>query len=59
MKQELKCIVCQANENDMPIIKLAYKGEELGICPAHMPMLIHNPEKLVGVVEGAENMKGV
>jgi hypothetical protein len=54
-----KCIVCNATENEVPIIKLAYKGQELGICPAHIPLLIHNPENLVGVIDGAENMKGV
>jgi hypothetical protein len=50
-----KCIVCQKDENEIPLVKLAYKGTELRICPQHLPVLIHEPQKLIGIIEGAEN----
>ncbi len=48
------CIVCKRNENEVPLIVMKYKGKELRICPQHVPVLIHDPQKLVGLVEGAE-----
>lgn len=50
------CIACGISENEVPLIVLAYKGEELRVCPQHMPILIHEPQKLTGKFEGAENM---
>ncbi len=49
------CIVCKRTENEVPLVVMKYKGEELRICPQHIPVLIHDPQKLVGLVEGAEN----
>jgi len=53
------CIACKKTDEEIPIIQMTYKGKELGICPQHIPLLIHEPTKLVGSLEGAENMKGV
>ena len=55
--EEKKCLVCQANETQIPLIQLHYQGRNLYICPQHMPVLIHNPDKLVGTLPGAENME--
>ena len=55
--EEKKCLVCQATENQIPLIQLHYQGRNLYICPQHMPVLIHNPDKLVGTLPGAENME--
>lgn len=52
---ENTCIVCKRNEDEIPLIIMKYKGKELRICPQHIPVLIHDPQKLVGMVEGAEN----
>jgi len=49
------CIVCKKNEDEIPLIIMKYKGKELRVCPQHIPVLIHDPQKLVGMVEGAEN----
>ena len=49
------CIVCKKDENEVPLIMMKYKGQDLRICPQHVPVLIHDPQKLVGLVEGAEN----
>ncbi len=49
------CIVCKKDENEVPLIMMKYKGQDLRICPQHVPVLIHDPQKLVGLVDGAEN----
>ncbi len=60
MNEEKKsCIACKRTEDELPIIQMTYLGKEIGICPQHIPMLIHDPTKLAGMLEGAENMKGV
>jgi hypothetical protein len=53
------CIACGISEQEVPLIVLAYQGGELRICPQHIPLLIHEPQKLIGKFKGAENMKGV
>ncbi len=53
-KKELKCLVCDKSEQEVPLIMLTYKGNELRICPQHMPVLIHNPHQLIGKVDGAD-----
>lgn len=55
MNIKKNCILCDKDENEVPLIVLAYKGQELRICPQHVPVLIHDPQKLVGILEGAEN----
>ncbi len=50
------CLVCKKNEDETPLILMKYKGQELRICPQHMPVLIHDPQKLVGMIDGAENL---
>ena len=51
-----KCLVCDRSADEAPLIRLDYRGERLGICPQHMPQLIHHPEKLVGKLPGAEKL---
>ncbi len=52
-----KCVACDNTANDVPLVTLDYKGSTLWICPQHMPLLIHNPKELVGMLPGAEDMK--
>jgi hypothetical protein len=54
--QKKNCLVCGKTENEVPLVKLAFKGEELRICPQHMPLLIHEPQKLTGMIEGIEKI---
>ena len=53
---EKNCLVCQNDENQAPLIEISYQGKKYYICPQHMPILIHNPDKLAGMLPGAENM---
>jgi len=49
------CIVCEKNQNEVPIVQMIFKGKQLGICPQHLPVIIHDPQKLVGKIDGAED----
>lgn len=51
------CLVCQVTSATVPLIALQFRGQNLWICPQHMPVLIHEPSQLVGRIEGAENWK--
>ena len=51
------CLFCEKTENEIPLVQLDYQGRNLWICPQHIPVLIHDPQKLVGMLPGAENME--
>lgn len=34
---------------------MEYRGSTFRICPQHLPIIIHNPAELTGLLEGAEN----
>ena len=38
------------------LIALEYQDRKLWICPEHLPLLIHSPQKLVGKIPDAENL---
>ncbi len=42
------CLACGQGSEDAPLICLEFRGAPLWICPQHMPLLIHQPEQLVG-----------
>ncbi|MBN1562856.1 MAG: hypothetical protein JXA10_03395 [Anaerolineae bacterium] len=54
---EAHCLVCQQTGDVVPLIPLAYQGGTLHICPQHLPVLIHDPSKLTGILPGAENLQ--
>lgn len=51
------CLVCKKSSEEIPLISFLYKGTGLWICPQHLPLLIHDPGKLAGLLPGAENFK--
>lgn len=51
------CIVCSHTQTETPLITLTYQNATFCICPQHLPVLIHNPQMLIGKVPGAEDMK--
>lgn len=56
MKEETKtCFVCNKTEDEIPLVQMTYKGKEVRICPQHLPLLIHEPQKLAGMIENVEN----
>ena len=54
MENKLTCLVCDKTAEEVPLIKLEYKGNELRICPQHIPVLIHQPQELVGKIDNAD-----
>lgn len=52
-----RCLVCQRSDQHTPLIAMTYQGNTYHICPEHLPLLIHSPHKLVGMLPGAENLR--
>jgi hypothetical protein len=52
------CLVCKKSSNETPVTKFYYQESEFYICPQHIPILIHNPQELVGLLDGADKLKG-
>ena len=52
------CIVCQQSSQEIPLLVLEYQDKQYWICPQHFPILIHHPGELVGLLPGAEKLKG-
>jgi hypothetical protein len=53
------CLVCQQSSQLVPLLTLNYHGEHYFICPQHLPILIHHPERLADVLPGVENISPV
>jgi hypothetical protein len=51
-----KCIFCEQNSEQVPLIKFQFRKNDLAICPQHLPVLIHDPSKLIGKLPGAEDL---
>jgi len=54
--QDGLCLHCKRDANQTPLVQLAYRGGALWICPQHLPVLIHEPQSLIGKLPGAENL---
>lgn len=54
---EKNCIVCKKDENMVPLVELSYKNQKYHICPQHIPVLIHNPDQLEGLLPDAGNLQ--
>ena len=53
MSFEAKCLYCERDSNQVPLIALRFGDQELWICPQHLPVLIHHPEQLAKNLPGA------
>ena len=49
------CLYCQHSSDEVPLLRLEYRGSQTWICPQHLPILIHKPSQLAGKLPGAEN----
>ena len=57
VERKKECLSCQRGAEQTPLITLEYRGEQLFICPQHLPVLIHDPAQLIGKLPGAEDLK--
>jgi hypothetical protein len=48
-----KCLYCERDADQIPLIALRYGTQSLWICPQHLPILIHKPEQLADRLPGA------
>jgi hypothetical protein len=51
------CIACGSPATAAPLLSLEYRQSTFWICPQHLPILIHQPDLLVGKLPGAEVLK--
>jgi hypothetical protein len=56
-EEQPRCLACSRDSDTTPLVRLEHKGEPRWICPQHLPLLIHDPKQLIGMLEGAENLK--
>ena len=54
--EEKWCLACERRSEEIPLITLEYRGQKMWICPQHLPLLIHDPQRLTGRLPGAEGM---
>ncbi len=57
MTNDKHCLVCERTDQEIPLVQLDFQGKNFWICPQHIPVLIHDPQKLTGLLPGAENME--
>lgn len=50
------CLACQRSQREVPLLQLAYLDAVYWICPQHLPLLIHDPARLVGMLPGADTL---
>jgi len=55
-RTESACLACGRSKQQTPLLALEYRESRLWICPQHLPVLIHDPHQLVGMLPGAENL---
>jgi hypothetical protein len=53
MQNEPKCLLCGQTSQDVPLVNVTYKGKLIYICSEHLPVLIHEPQKLAEKLEKA------
>ncbi len=57
MNDHKECLVCKKSAQEVPVTKFYYQETHFYICPQHIPVLIHDPQKLVGLLPGADEMQ--
>jgi hypothetical protein len=51
------CLLCERDSDVTPLLVLEYRGSAFRICAQHLPVLIHDPARLTGILPGAENLQ--
>ncbi len=54
---EKECVFCKRDDTQVPLVQLSFQEKSYWICPQHIPILIHEPSKLAGMLPGAEDMQ--
>ena len=56
-QSDKQCLECGRDDKQTPLVSLIYHGKQYWICPQHLPILIHDPTRLIGKLPGAENLE--
>lgn len=56
-ERDAECLACHRRADETPLISLEYRESNFWICPQHLPILIHDPQRLVGILPGAEDLR--
>jgi hypothetical protein len=51
------CLACGRDANATPLIALRYQDRAYWICPADLPVLIHDPARLMGRLPDADRLR--
>ncbi|MCL4810844.1 MAG: hypothetical protein KJ061_00090 [Vicinamibacteraceae bacterium] len=51
------CLACGTDSRSVPLLRLEYLESAYYICPQHLPLLIHDPGRLAGLIPGAERFQ--
>lgn len=51
------CLVCNNTSDRVPLLTMDYRGGTIRICPQHLPIIIHDPAQLIGLLAGAEELQ--
>ena len=58
MKDKKDCLVCGRSQQEIPVTEFHYQETNFFICAQHIPILIHDPQKLTGLLPDADKMQG-
>ena len=50
------CIHCEQDDTLAPLLDFTYQGRKYQICTRHLPLLLHQPQKLAGKLPDAEHL---
>jgi hypothetical protein len=53
------CLYCERDSNQVPLMPVVFKGQDLWICPQHLPILIHKPAQLADKLPGVTQLSHV
>ena len=53
---ETRCVMCERDADQTPLLELRYRDGRFCICPQHLPVLIHDPGGLAGMLPGADRL---
>ncbi|MDX1414379.1 MAG: hypothetical protein R3293_09330 [Candidatus Promineifilaceae bacterium] len=50
------CKTCGSSEMNVPVLQTRYMGESFWICSRCLPTLIHQPQRLAGILANADKI---
>ncbi len=48
-----QCVVCGQTESEMPLVAMRYRGVQVWVCTACIPVVIHHAHQIMGRLQQA------